>query len=53
MLKSLNGKKVNPLLDEFDVSINFIRKSVGIVRDIVKMNFIKNIIWAHFANESQ
>ena len=53
MLKSLNGKKVNPLLDEFDVSINFIRKPVGIVRDIVKMNFIKNIIWAHFANESQ
>ena len=43
LIFSLNVKTVNLLLNECDVLISFIRKSVGIVRDIVKMHFIKNI----------
>ena len=53
MLITLNVKTVNPLLHEFDVSINFISTSVGIVINVVKIHFSKNTSLGHFVNKSQ
>ena len=38
MLISLNSKKVNRLLSDYDLLINFIRNSVSIVKAIAKMH---------------
>ena len=53
LIFSLIIKIVNLLLNECDVLISFIRKSVGIVRDILKLHFIKNINLGHFVSKSQ
>lgn len=53
MFISLKRKKVNPLLDNFDILINFIRNSVSIVRDIIKVYYMNNIKWTPFVSKSQ
>ena len=44
---SLNRKKVNPLMNEFDVLIHFIGNSISTVRGIVNMHYIQNIDWTN------
>ena len=53
MFISLKRKKVNLLLDNFDILINFIRNSVSIVRDIIKVYYMNNIKWTPFVSKSQ
>ena len=44
---SLNRKKVNPLMNEFDVLIHFIGNYISTVRGIVNMHYIQNIDWTN------